>query len=83
VANLNAAKFIVAVDDGATGKSVIELLVARDDSGDLDGTAYGQVDVGTAQISDIDISESGSTVGITVTGTDGAAVTVFGTGYYN
>lgn len=84
VADLNAAKFIVAVDNGATGKSVIELLVARNDqSGALDGTAYGQVDVGTSQITDIDIAESNSTVGITVTGTAGAVVTVFGTGYYN
>jgi hypothetical protein len=83
VANLNAAKFIVSVDNGSTGKSVIELLVAQKENGDLDGTAYGQVDVGTAQIVDIDIAASNSTVGITVSGEAGAAVTVFGTGYYN
>ncbi len=83
VANLNAAKFIISVDNGATGKSVIELLVAQSEAGVLDGTAYGQVDVGTAQIDDIDIAAENGTIGITVTGTDGAAVTVFGTGYYN
>ena len=83
VANLNAAKFIISVDDGSDGKSVIELLVAQKENGELDGTAYGQVDVGTAQIVDIDIAASNNTVGITVSGTAGAAVTVFGTGYYN
>ena len=83
VTNLNAAKFIVAVDNGATGKSVIELLVAQSESGDLDGTAYGQVDVGTAQIADIDIAAENGTIGISVTGTNGAPVTIFGTGYYN
>lgn len=83
VTDLNAAKFIVAVDDGINGKSVIELLVARNDTGALDGTAYGQVDVGTAQIVDIDVAAENGTVGISVTGTSGAAVTIFGTGYYN
>jgi hypothetical protein len=84
VTDLNAAKFIVAVDGGINGKSVIELLVARNDTtGALDGTAYGQVDVGTSQIVDIDVAAENSTVGISVTGTSGAAVTIFGTGYYN
>lgn len=82
--NLNSAKYIVTIDGKTSGKSVIELLVACNDVGSVDGTAYGQVDVGTAQLEDINVEASNGTVGISVTGASAdTAVTIFGTGYYN
>lgn len=82
--NLNSAKYIVTIDGKTSGKSVIELLVACNDVGSVDGTAYGQVDVGGVQLEDINVEATSGTVGISVTGASaGTAVTIFGTGYYN
>ena len=80
----NAAKLIVSVENGATGKTVIEIIAAVDNNGDVYGTAYGQVDAGTAPLSDIDITKSNGKIAVGVKGVSaGIAVVVFATGFYN
>ena len=84
VTDCNAAKLIVSVENGATGKTVIEIIAAIDNSGDVYGTAYGQVDAGTAPLSDIDITKSNGKIAVGVKGVSaGIAVVVFATGFYN
>lgn len=80
--NLNTAKYIVTVGGGAN-KTAIELLVVGDGT-KIDGTAYGQVEIGTEQLKGIEIGVEAGTVGITVSAVqDNTDVTITGTAHYN
>ena len=83
IANLNTAKYIVTVGSGAN-KTAIELLAVTDGSSNVSGTAYGQVEIGTDQLYDLEVGASGGNVTISVSGlSTGLDVTVQGTAHYN
>lgn len=82
LANLNTAKYIVTIG-GGVNKTAIELLVVGDGT-KIDGTAYGQVEIGVEQLKAIEIGVESGTVGITVSAVqDNTDVTITGTAHYN
>ena len=82
ITNLNTAKYIVTTGKGAN-KTAIELLVVGDGT-TIDGTAYGQVEIGTEQLVDIEIGVDTGMVGISVSAiTDDTDVSITGSAHYN
>ena len=82
ITNLNTAKYIVTTGKGAN-KTAIELLVVGDGT-TIDGTAYGQVEIGTEQLVGIEIGVDTGMVGISVSAiADDTDVSITGTAHYN
>ena len=91
----NAAKFIVSVDNGSDGKTVIEVVAAVAENGTVSGTAYGQVDTVDTEppLLDIDITANSGKIAIGVQGANNPGsgyvatadipVVIFATGFYN
>ena len=60
------------------------MLAVTNGSNDVAGTAYGQVEIGTDQLYDLEVGASGGNVTISVSGiSTGLDVTVQGTAHYN
>ena len=91
----NAAKFIVSVDNGSDGKTVIEVVAAVAANGTVSGTAYGQVDTVDTEppLLDINIQANSGKIAIGVQGANNPGsgyvatadipVVIFATGFYN
>ena len=84
VTNLNTAKYILTIGEpGGSNITAIELLCVSDGSS-VNGTAYGQVEIGTEQLFDLAVEVDGGNVTVSVSGAaENTPVIIQGTAHYN
>lgn len=84
VTNLNTAKYIVTIGEpGGADKTAIEVLCVSNGS-EVNGTAFGQVEIGTEQLFDLEVGVASGNVSISVSGTtESTPVTIQGTAHYD